>query len=799
MQRWILPVLLLATALGALGNEFPLTNTRYGAVYGKPQLVSNGRDFFLFWNDREKIRATKLRDGDTRGGHVVLDAAEDFDVAWNGSAFVVVGFRNNQVPYGPVIVSRLLDADARPAGAEVTVTEGRSPRIAVDRESMLLLYQTLNTQTINYEIRSLLLGIDGRTTLQESQPVIPNAAFYDVASNGNGFVAVTGGADVRVKKLSGRGLVLSESTLNPSRTLQDLAIAGNQTDYLVTWCAGGEVVALPFSEESARLGPRQTLESSTEGLLFEDASIVGDAGGWSVAYTEWDGRTPRVRITHLDREVHAVTGRESVDEGGSPSIAALNGRTLAAWNPINDLYHATYPPTFVSALPLAQNQPRAATYAAAQQRLMGTATSAEGTLLVWHETLGESRTIHAGVRGRNGDWHEQLLATADLYAGLGGSPLVTASNGQGFVVMYRSGSSYYMRLLNEIGQPVSAEQLVSGIAPRAAVWNGENYAVLGAIWQGGPGHAIAMLSRDGQWGPPVRIDISEYAAHPALASDGNGYLVTWERADNCDDLSAGLPCISTALRGTRLGSDLRRLDATDLAFSDIPSVNTGVVRSGSEYVAAWVDFEQAIGVAGVPSSGAAIRIRKNIDVPANSLTGSVAATRDGAAFALSDRLLLLDRNQALTARVSFEGVNVQSSIPLALGLPDGSAAYAVSSVQEAAPHHGTSHVMMGVVAASPIAPPEAPRPLARVEDGRVLVEWSGGAGTVNGYRLEYRIDDGSWNELDRWFAPGDQNLVFGTVRPGATYAFRVRAFNDGGARDSEAAYINVGRRRAAGR
>jgi hypothetical protein len=115
-------------------------------------------------------------------------------------------------------------------------------------------------------------------------------------------------------------------------------------------------------------------------------------------------------------------------------------------------------------------------------------------------------------------------------------------------------------------------------------------------------------------------------------------------------------------------------------------------------------------------------------------------------------------------------------------------AYVTTRILRDAPHYGAPRVTMTVVAGPRIALPTAPHLAVREESGRFLVEWSAPPGTVNGYRLEYRVDDGVWIELERWFGPGDTSI--GIRRPsfGTTFVFRVRAFNDTGA----GAYSNIG-------
>ena len=92
---------------------------------------------------------------------------------------------------------------------------------------------------------------------------------------------------------------------------------------------------------------------------------------------------------------------------------------------------------------------------------------------------------------------------------------------------------------------------------------------------------------------------------------------------------------------------------------------------------------------------------------------------------------------------------------------------------------------------------ESPHVTARLKDGFVLVDWSASAGTLNGYRLEYRVDGGSWNELEEWFSSGSHHR---TIQPsfGTDFEIRMRAFNDGGASPySKTALTKPIRRRAA--
>lgn len=78
----------------------------------------------------------------------------------------------------------------------------------------------------------------------------------------------------------------------------------------------------------------------------------------------------------------------------------------------------------------------------------------------------------------------------------------------------------------------------------------------------------------------------------------------------------------------------------------------------------------------------------------------------------------------------------------------------------------------------PVAP-EPPLLIARRLDGdKVSLAWSASQGEVNGYRIESRVADGAWKEIERWLGPGDGSLTVHLARPSLPTAFRMRAWND---------------------
>jgi hypothetical protein len=126
---------------------------------------------------------------------------------------------------------------------------------------------------------------------------------------------------------------------------------------------------------------------------------------------------------------------------------------------------------------------------------------------------------------------------------------------------------------------------------------------------------------------------------------------------------------------------------------------------------------------------------------------------------------------------------LQAPVPSGYLLPLAGGAVALLNAEphHGSPHYGASRVLASIVSRTSLVRPGAPRVSARDEGARILVDWTAPAGTLNGYRLEYRIDDGVWIELERWFGPGEQSVSVRKPSFGTTFAFRVRALNDAGA------------------
>jgi hypothetical protein len=136
--------------------------------------------------------------------------------------------------------------------------------------------------------------------------------------------------------------------------------------------------------------------------------------------------------------------------------------------------------------------------------------------------------------------------------------------------------------------------------------------------------------------------------------------------------------------------------------------------------------------------------------------------------------------------------------PLILEMPGGEIGYIGPAVLPDAPHYGSTRITMalGDVMTIPrtVQPPVAK---ARMQaDRSVLIEWTAPQ-HAEGYRFEYRIGDGPWTEIERWFDPHERSTTFGPIPFGITYTFRVRAWSSGGTGPySNEVSPSPGRRRA---
>jgi hypothetical protein len=770
-------VALLFTAVAPLqaqsfGESFPVADTRYRPAFGTPRLTTNGRDFFLFWTADQKTRVTKLREGQPRTGHVIFDTNQNVQVAWTGKRFLAVtALPGEEYPYYGKIVGRLLDAEAHPIGPEITFAErGDNPQIVAGTDSIALLYQPLGER-----YRLVVLDLDGRTTIatRTFEPWGRNA----IARRGRGFIVATADSPgTEISILDERGDTISTQRVASHSINMSIASDGNRS--LLVLSNERDGVRAVVIDESGIAGPPMVIGSAT--LSPRNSDVVWNGAGWTVTYEDYDSwlGPSRAHIVQLDWLAHTVLSREHTATGiERPSLAVLDGRIMAAWSG-----RTTGAGTSVVELPAASNTPRVATYAATQQRLLTTTSSAEATLFLWKETTGNVTTsIRYGVRMHDGRWSERELVARDAEL------VLAASNGRQFAILLTNGNDSEVIRLDETGRALGPNLKLPHRASAIAA-NGTHYALLEDV---GP-RTVRLLSLAGALSPP--IELGEGLVIERLVSNGSGFLAVG-KAYGC-----ALNCLPAGIHARRFGPEFQRIDTHDLELSSETAPLTGVEWNGSEYIVAWTAKQQTVFVR-VPTSPAQSIETRSTDAFMHA--ENFTALRDGSlAFVLRAEeaaprvIVVVNTEGQLLRTIETDRADLTGAARVE-PLPNGAIAFLSSSVQHAAPQHGASHVMMAVARPTPLPRPDAPSIRARLENGRIEVDWKAPAGTINGYRIEYRVDDGTWNELEDWFSAGTLGTWIKQPAFGSRFLLRMRAFNDAGVSAySEIALANPTRRRA---
>jgi hypothetical protein len=267
---------------------------------------------------------------------------------------------------------------------------------------------------------------------------------------------------------------------------------------------------------------------------------------------------------------------------------------------------------------------------------------------------------------------------------------------------------------------------------------------------------------------------------------GNEFLVVWELPQ-----PAG-PSIESAL----LAETLQRVSATDIRIAQFGQWPAVAVRNGV-YQIAWASgpfvYERSLhdGVVG-PATIVYTGVHDQKDV-------QVAIVGNLSFVSWLDTFSGADAGAVHRVKSDFVSASFRTAIPTApliLPMPGGEIGYIGSAALPAAPHYGSTRIAMAIGDLTAIPRAEAPLATARVVERSVVIEWTAPL-YAEGYRLEYRIGDGPWTEMERWFDPEERSAIFESIRSGVIYSFRVRAWSAGGAGPySNEAAAFAGRRRA---
>lgn len=747
--------ILLAQAPVRFGEPFPLTNTRYANVPAmETVLVSNDAGTFLFWLADEGVRVTKTGAQEPQGGRLVLEALRPievqgriFDVVWTGAHFLVAATAYNGATYE--IAGQLLDANGTPVGARRTLVDnGTAPILSASRSSILLLYSAGRTRGRLLDLSGAPAGTD--LFLSDAGSTQPA-----VASNGSGFAVVINGSGRReTTMLSATGAITAQTSMTASDT--GLALGSDGADYLL-------VTNSRNATDAHLLRASGSYERTTKlaGGALASPDVAWNADRYIVVVIVSFPR--EFRVLEVDREARAVLNSETRAylEPSTPGIAARAGRAHIAYGTN---------PVLVSRLPLAGNQPEVATHAALDQKLLAAASSTKATLVVWSE--GQLR---AGIRHSDGRWRERVIE------GVEATYAVAMSDGNEFLLMAPSAADptkFVAIPIDGNGTPQSPRPTVS-FKPTDAVWTGINYLVAGVTEEG---IRVAVVEPSGVAEEPVVVANLVTPApveRAVIATDGEGFFVVWEEPKGPTAPPPGV-VEGWKIAGRKLTFRLEPEGPSPFLLASDGQWPAITIRNGV-YQAAWTSgpnvYERSLHgdelgpIALVYQAPHDQRDVQTVVVAGRAFVSwldTFSPTHVGAAHRIYSDIA----TPAFRAGLP--------SAPIILETPRGELCYLGAVVLPNAPHYGSTRITMVIGdLLPPLRATQPPVAKARLDNRSVILEWSAPANAA-GYRVEYRIGDGPWTEIERWFDPGERAMTFGPVTSGLSYRFRVRAWSPGG-------------------
>lgn len=750
MKR-LLFVLALLTSPAAFAAPFAVTNTRYGEVPSATAvLTTNGRDAFVLWGRR----LTRVVDGEYRVGRPVLSRfASDPDIVWTGTNFLAVA------NVGDDVIGRVIDAEGEPLGGAFTIAaNGRSPRVAWNGRNVLLLYQR------GTAVMATLLTASGASADGGSMTLATDAA-YDVASNGNGFAAITASRSlVRVTTITAGGTIATEATvssfeLDEPFPRRSVAIASDGTGYLGVWSTRALFDAIPVKADGT-LGTPFQLGRLEDGQVHT-ASVAWTGSEYAAAFVG-GSRLYAVRAT-----THALQSvADGVPARGGVDLARVGGRTLLAWHD-----ESTVSVLLGELSELERSVP--VTFGAASQFLGAAVSSRTATLFAWRESVGGTNSLRVGVRGADGSWVERRIGEgADL-------PYAAGTDGTEFLLI----------AVDRVGWSavrIDAQANVLSRSPRiplenggdfTIVSNGRDYAVSYTTDDGKP--VLARVSRTGTVSPLQVFPVRESANHTSVATDGDDFLFVWS---DVETLCAPFTCFdSERVLAVRLRPDFTPIDAQPLVLAEEGFLIGSAWRNGT-YQVFWAT-EDGVDIQTVPASGPVDPARRvRIPDTENLFPGRerLQVTAHG-----NEWMAIWPESggSGTTRYFDFRWRTIPTPFDHDRNLfatPDGRLAWAGDATHDdAAPHHGAVRVTLDVPD-TPAAVPDAPRATLRYDGRTMTIEWTPPAQSVDGYRVEYRIGNGSWNEFPRQYGANERSATWTSIARGKSYAFRVRAFTEAG-------------------
>jgi hypothetical protein len=756
-MRFALALLLIAPTITAqltsFGDPVPLTDTRYGAFGGEVKLVSAGVDAYVFWEHAGKVRMAKVIPGVNRVSRPVLDIhGSAFDVVWTGSHFVVAG-----APSGnpDSFVTRAVRGDGEPVGPAQVLPDamGDTPRLAFNGTEGMLVYRRDATTY------AAILNPDGTPRGTPPQPIVYGTASdrLAIASDGTRFLVMNAGAaSVRFTTVTRNGavtgsLVVAEDFMSRER---EVALSASGDTFIAVW---QQKEAGPLVMLEVRPGRTRRIVPETEDAT--SPSVLAGAGG-------------RVDLAYFrDGAFHVQDGfgndrvPQTPASEGSTSLASMNGHVLSAW-------HGRDGTILTRDLDDPASRGRQTAFGAAGQELLATASAPHAALIIWSESDG---AVYAGIRAATGAWTEGKIGEP------GETVIAAASDGARFAVLKKTSAGGTVLTFLDDSAGVAGQTPDLGFRGMDLTASGSTYAIAGVNAEGHLVMALASAAGGGTAQPP-RIVSTRLDGHDIenvrVASNGLRYLAVWQdtRFEVCFPVCN--PYVS-AIRAVEVDAQLLPVDGGGpLAIAADPAIHPDVAWDGdSRYVVVW-NRRGVVETRSVRSKSLTSVVRIDGTALGQNAPRAVPVPFGvGLTFATNQIVVL--REGVEVERRTFDGVVANDALVSVGRRID----HLQTVIRDEMPYHGARRIFVRTAESTgpdprPTAPHIAVHGLAPMR-----VHWTAARNSVNGYRVEYSVNDGAWNELDEWFDRDELSFSIEPWIPGANYRFRVRALSLWGASD----------------
>jgi hypothetical protein len=808
VRRVLLLVLTVSAAFAALGSAplffgdpVPLTPTHYGSPSGVPAVASNGSASVLVTAADESIRAARIVDGQLVTSQFALASTPDTEqvsIVWTGTRFLVAASSIEQ--QRPVIRGRFLDAQGAPAGSPfIMLYDASDPQLASNQDVTMLAAR----KEPGGEVFAYILDGNGVAPLSSTPYKLASRAAhgpdFDLASNGNTFMAVTSSAEeLNLTRFDRFGSVISQSTFQGNQGAsrpRPATITSNGSGYLLVWLEGSRTGFATYIDANGTALPGRSFDeilSPPNAFLYEPTA-VWSGSDWVISYAFRRPFTHELRVVRMDEQARAVTVREpnQTMPDGETSVSALlarGGVVSAFWHPqrfgaATSLVQQT--------LPFATSTARNLLFDPFDQKVLAAESTPGFFAILWNESRDRVTTSRLTITDRRNSYSEQILelpATAAEAAG---------DDGLVFVTSHPTASSTAV-VLGPAGNLIKIIELT--FRATDVTWNGDIYVVVGES----EGRVVAAEIT------PIG-DISSFKViapsgiSPRIDSDGNEFLVAW-LADSCVQ-----PCFAKAsVHASRVDTSRNRIDAgPDLTFAppvdgaSYPTVAWNPLNAS--YIVGWLDG-RSLFVWNVPSVGTPSILdpllytgsgfQKNL----TSLT-----TRGTVALAWTDdevtRIVYLNVLTKKEREFSFaHPENHVTGVPVLANVAEGETAILFSELRTDAPWHGSLRVMIATSTDAVPGPPQTPALAASLRaDGDIVLSWTASDTNIDHFRLEYRVGAGPWLEIEQYIPETQRSLVFDTVTR-EPHSFRIRSVSEddwsGYSNETTVRYPTDGKRRS---